>query len=184
MMHARKKHIRARLRRTGMTVVELVVYVGLMSVFLAFIVTALSQIQKTYREARTEHNVISNGRSALDAIVQAIASAQEVYAPSSNFGQSNGQLSLVTVVGATPEHTTAYVDFWVDNGQIWTRREGSLAVAMTSPEVRVNEFRFDHIRQGLDREAIRITLQMVGTISENIIASTTLHTTTALRGSY
>lgn len=170
--------------RAGMTIAEIVVYTALLSVSLLFIAAVLFQIQKTYQEARTEHQVISNGRSALETMTQTIASAQALYAPTSRFGANNGQITLITTIGALTEHSTAYADFWLDNGRIWTRREGSATTSLTSPEVRVNQLRFDQVAQGLNREAVKITLQMVGTKGQNIIASTTLYTTTALRGTY
>ncbi len=168
----------------GISMVETVVYIGVLSVFTVVIVAILTSIVHTYNRVRVQRDAVSNGRLAIEAIVQQIAASQAVYAPTSVFGSNAGQLSVVTTMGAPVEETVNRIDFWLDNGRIWMRKEGSATTSITSPSVRVNQLRFDQISQGLGREAVKITLQITGFADAKFTASTTLRSTTALRGMY
>lgn len=168
----------------GIGLLELVIYIGMLSVFMVLIVATLLQIVRTYNQVRAQREVVSNGRLVMETMTQAIASAQTIYAPTSTFGTGSGQLSVVTTVNAQPEETTTKIDFWLDNGRIWMRKEGVATSSITSPSVRVNQLRFDQISQGINREAVRITAQITGTGSATFVASSTLRATTALRGTY
>lgn len=163
---------------------ETVVYIGILSVFTVVIVAILTQITHTYNRVRVQREVVSNGRLVVETMIQQIASSQSVYAPTSVFGSNAGQLSIVTPVEAQPEETMNRTDFWLDNGRVWMRKEGSATTSITSPSVRVNQLRFDQISQSLGREAVKITLQITGFADAQFMASTTLHSTAALRGAY
>lgn len=172
------------LRRTGISMVEFIIYIGIVSMLVVAIVAALIQIVGTYNQVRSQRAVVSNGRLAMETIMQAIAGARALYAPTSTFGNSAGQLSLVTAVDAQAEETVNRVDFWLDNGRIWMHKEGSATTSITSPSVHVNQLQFDQISQSLGREAIRITLQISNAAGTKFVASSTLYATTALRGAY
>lgn len=179
-----KKEQSVSLHTKGISMLELVIYVGMLSVFIVLMITTLMQIVRTYDWVRAQRDVVSNGRLVTEAMIQQITGGQVVYAPTSVFGNSAGQLSIVTAVGAPAEETVNRVDFWLDNGRVWTRTEGSATTSMTSPSVRVNQLRFDQISQGLGREAVMITMQITGFADAKFTASSTLHATAALRGTY
>lgn len=170
--------------RSGISMLETIVYIGILSVFTVVIVAILTQIVHTYNRVRVQREVVSNGRLAIEAMVQQVAVSQAVYAPTSVFGSNAGQLSVVTTTDVPLEETVNRVDFWLDNGRVWMRKEGSATTSVTSPSVRVNQLRFDQISQSLGREAVKITLQITGFADAKFMASTTLHSTTALRGTY
>lgn len=163
---------------------ELIMYIGMLSVFMVLIIATLLYIVRTYGQVLAQRQVVSNSRLVMETMTQQIASAQTIYAPTSALGTSSGQLSVVTAVGAQFEETVNRIDFWLDNGRVWMRKEGSATTSITSPSVRVNQLRFDQISQGLGREAVQITVQITDPVTTTFVASSTLHTTTALRGTY
>ena len=170
-------------KKEGFTLIELTVYVALLGVISVFMANSLIQILSTYQQARAEREVISNSRLLMETITKNISSAQEVYAPTSRFNTDLGQLSLITAIDPTAEHTTAYIDFWTDGGQLLMRAEGHATTTLSSASVQINKFRLEHLFQGLGREAVKITLGVIyGTAP--YAASTTLNSTTALRGNY
>lgn len=170
--------------RSGISMLETVVYIGILSVFTVVIVAILTQITHTYNRVRVQREVVSNGRLVVETMIQQIASSQAVYGPTSVLGSNTGQLSVVATTDAPPEETANRVDFWLDNGRVWMRKEGSATTSVTSPSVRVNQLRLDQISQSLGREAVKITLQITGFADAQFMASTTLYSTTALRGTY
>jgi len=176
-------HIRHK-NKLGVSMLETVIYIGILSVFTVVIVAILMSIVHTYNRVRVQREVVSNGRLAIEAMMQQIGPSSAIYAPTSVFGNNVGQLSIVSQVEAQPEETVNRVDFWLDNGLVWMRKEGSATTSITSPSVRVNQLRFDQISQGLGREAVIITLQITSFADATFTASSTLHATAALRGTY
>lgn len=168
---------------TGFTLLEIIIYMGLLSMIVVFIINSLVQVGGTYNRLRAEREVVSNARRLFESVNKTIAESKEVYDPTSRFNQDAGQLSLISAASTTPEHTSSFIDFWIDNGLFMIRREGSQAIILSSPSVRVQKFKVEKIMQGLGRESVKIILG-VEYMHPNYAASTTLNSTTALRGSY
>lgn len=169
--------------KKGIGLVEMVVYAALLAAISVWLINASMHLVNTYFLLRAEREVMGNARVLLEYVTKNIAEASEVYALTSRFDNDTGQLSLLTLSGATPEHTAAYVDFWVDNGRLWTRKEGQTPLPLSSASVRVSKFRLERITQSLSRQAVKITLH-VEYNRPKFTASTTVNATTALRGNY
>ena len=166
-----------------MSLIETLVYVAILGMISIFIVNSLIKIVAVYRQAQAEREVLSNARLIMETVTKNIVYSQEVYAPTSRFNTTNGQISLVTPLDTLPEHTTIYLDFWSDGNRLLMRKEGFATTTLSSATVQVAQFRVERIVQGLGREAIKITLNVVSRTLPQV-ASTTLNTTTALRGNY
>lgn len=173
----------SKLQLYGLSLIEVVIYIGLLGLILVFLSESLIQISAIYDRARGEREIISNARLITEAISTAVASAQAVYSPTSRFDVNLGQLSLVTTASSTPEHTGEFIDFWVDNGVLYERQEGMGTTQLSQATVRVNKFYLERIIQGLGREAVKITLE-VDSAPGRFPTSITLNSTTALRGNY
>ena len=169
--------------KKGVSLVEIVVYVGLLGVLSVFVSNALIQIAGAYQRARVEREVLANARTVLAAITASALQAKEIYAPTSKFNSDAGQASLITVLGAQPGHTAAYVDFWLDNGVVLWRAEGTATSMISAASVRISKLRFERMAQGLGREALKITVT-ADSANPRFPASITLNATTALRGNY
>ena len=170
--------------RHGMSLIEMVVYVGLLAAISVLVSSSLIQIANVYQRMRTEREVLSNARTILDTLTKSIAQAKEVYAPTSYLDNDAGQLSLVTTLGAQSGHTTAYVDFWADNGVFLSRAEGDIVnKTLSAGSVRVTQLRFQRIIQGIGHDSVKIILR-VDSANARFPASITLNAATALRGNY
>ncbi|MDP3769391.1 MAG: type II secretion system protein [Candidatus Sungbacteria bacterium] len=170
-------------KQRGFTLIETIVYVALLGFVSIFITDSLINITSTYQRARAQREVASNARLLLETVTKHISSAQEIYAPTSRFNNDSGQLSLVTPLDPTAEHSTAFIEFWNDAGRLLMRREGSATTTLSSATVDVTQFRVERIFQGLGREAVNITLS-VSFAAIPSVASTTLNATVSLRGNY
>lgn len=168
--------------RQGISLIEIVIYVAILGGLSVLLVNFLLQVTGVYHRARAEREVLSNARLLLETIDNTVSQAQKVYLPTSRFNVDTGQLSLATIIGAQIEHPTSYVDFWIDNGRLWTRQEGGPNTALSAATVRVNKFRVERIAQGLGREAVKVTLEISSSSKFPVV--TTLNLTTAVRGNY
>ena len=166
-----------------MSLVEIIVYVGLLGVLAVMVSNSLIQIAGAYQRARGEREVLANARIALMTLAASAEAAQEIYAPTSKFNDDAGQISFVTAAGAMPGHETAYLDFWLDNGVIFSRSEGGATSAVTAASARIKKMRFERIVQGYRREAVKMTVQ-ADSANARFPASVTLDATAALRGDY
>lgn len=175
--------IRFSRKRLGFSLIEIVVYVGLLGVISIFITNSLIQIISTYQHARIQREVLSNARLIVETITKKIAYSQEVYVPTSRLNNNTGQLSLITPLDAPAQHTTAYLDIWTNGNRLLMRQEGQAETTLSSASVQITQFRVTRIFQGLGREAVQITLG-VSSSAQPLIASTTLYATIALRGNY
>lgn len=169
--------------RRGISLIEALVYVGLIGIISASIIYSTIQITSTYQRTRVQREVLSNARLMMETVTKKIAYSQEVYAPASRFNSNDGQISLITPLDTMPQHATAYLDIWTDGNRLLMREEGRATTTLSSATVQITQFRLNRIFQGLRREAIQITLG-VSSSALPLIASTTLHATTALRGNY
>ena len=167
----------------GTTILEIIVYTALYGIIAIIISNFLIQIINAYNISRAEREVLSNGRLLLETVTKSLAEAEEIYTPTSAFNKDLGQISLVTKTNVKPEHTTAFIDFWVDNGRLWMRKEGAEATPLSASSVRVGKFRLERLSQGLRRDAVRLTLQ-VNFAQQKFSSTITLTATTALRGNY
>lgn len=167
----------------GITVVDMIVYIALLGLLSISIVNFMIQTLNIYERARAEREVLSNARLLMETVLQTVAESQEVYAPTSRFNDNAGQLSLVSSATTTPEHASVFIDFWVDNGRFFVRREGAGEQALSAATVRVSRFRLERIYQALGREAVRVTLQ-VDFANTKFPTHTVLVSTAVLRGNY
>lgn len=168
--------------KRGISLIEIIIYVALLGAISVVIANFLIQTVNAYERARAEREVISNTRLLLENVNKSISQANEIYAPASRFHQDAGQLSLITQLNHTVGHPTAYADFWVDNGRLWMRQEGGGETAISAVSVRVVKFRLEQIAQGLNREAVKVTIQVDS--ASRFPTSITLNSTTAIRGNY
>lgn len=167
-----------------MTLVEMILYIAFLGAAMVLVINFMVQVVGVYQNLRAEREVVSNARLVMERVNQAISEAREIYQPTSRFGIQLGQLSLLSRVASTTEHSAGYLDFWVDNGQLWLRSEGQGSLAVSSPSVRIDSFYLEEIAQGLNREAVKVTLRVKYYSGSSSIASTTLYSTVSLRGAY
>lgn len=167
----------------GLTLIEIVVYVAILGVLMVFISNSLIYLSNAYHRIRAEREVLSNARLVLETISRSLAQAENIYTPTSRFNDDAGQLSLITAVGADPQHQTAYVDYYVDNGRLYARAEGENEIPLSASTVRVTKFRLERIAQNINREAVRMVLEIQYALPK-FTAAITLNSAIALRGNY
>jgi len=136
--------MKRRKQKDGFTLLEMLVYIGLTFIVLSLTVSFMISLIRSYTRFRVERDVSTNAREAMNYMLREIKSADDVYIPTSVLGPNPGQLSLETSISPPPDETTAFIDFYVDNGQLLLKREEQDPFPLTSDRVQVDNLIFTH----------------------------------------
>ena len=151
----------SRERETGFTMVEAVVYVGLLLLIVTGVTLFLLSIFRADVAARAEQRAVANAVFALQAIERETRHADEIYDATSMFGVDDSQISLRTPRESPADHIVGYTDIYLDNGVLYLRRDdGTPLLALTAGDVQVTVFRVEQYLNG-NAEGIRMTLTVV-----------------------
>lgn len=162
----------------GYGLVEMLVYTALLGIIFLVIVGVVSLVGRTNSRIVSVITLNSGASAAMERMIYEIKNATKVYAPTSNFGTIvDPQLSLATTIGAEAGEGTTYVDFYLDNATIFMKQEGSEPIALTSPDISVEELSFNYYKND-KRESVKIdfTAHPVSGLSSSV----TTHLVTAV----
>lgn len=182
------KYFRLRNKKSGngFSLVEVLVYIAILGVVVSVTVGFFSDLMQTYSKTSAKSDVTSNISSALKIISDEIKYAGGIYTPTTVLNSNSGQLSLATAFNAPTGHSTTFVDYYLDNGVIYEKREGISATPLTSNRVFVTALRYERfISNGKDTVKVIIDGK-INTASTNpeYQANISLTSTISLRGGY
>lgn len=142
----------------GFTLPEVLIYSALLAIVSLVIIVFINQLLGVNETARRARESTDNARRVIDTIAQEIRHAESVYTPTSTFGSSPGQLSLETLRDVPADEESTYVDFYVDNEQLFIKRESQATQLLTSEKVRVTNLTFTNLTGATTWPAIRISV--------------------------
>ena len=170
-------------KEKGFTLIELLLYVVLSAIIGLVLVSFFTQTIKVVETSRRSRESLDNARRALDLISLEIRNAKSFYSPTSVLSPSNpGQLSLETTRNLPADEDNTYVDFYVDDGGLYVKREGQASQLITAQKLKVTNLVFTLLNNTGGQPAIKtdITVQYRDPIfgTANPVS---LSTTTSLR---
>lgn len=171
----------------GFTLIETVIYVSIVTIVSSILLLTVLNNLAAYNKAESQQNIFQNVNDALATIMSEIKYAKSVYTPTSVLNADAGQLSLETVAGVPTGEETTFVDFYLDNGVIYQKKEGEATLALTSDRVVITQLRFTDMSSGTKHS---VTAQIRGHINTSAgsgagnTAAITLTSSAALRGAY
>lgn len=171
---------------SGFTLVEMIVYVGLIGIISVVLFGAILFIVRANNKIMALSRVNSNAYSVMDRIKYEIENSNYIYIPTSNFVNYNydlskgTQLSLVTKVGASLPESITFVDFYVENDTLFLKEEGLDPIALTSSDVLVSGLEFSYYKND-SRESVTIDITVKSRNSAVSDSAINLINTTALR---
>lgn len=144
----------------GFTLLETLLYVGLLVVVVVFANSFAVAIIRVNTSNERREQVRDGAGHALDIIDKEIRLARSVYTETSVFGVDPGQLSLETGEQLPGGETTTYVDFYIDDEHLYVKREGQSPELIISEDIRITNFTLTHLASSgpEDSEAIRIAM--------------------------
>ncbi len=174
-------------RCAGFTLIEMLVYVGIVSIVITIVIPFMFSVSRTYAKFRTEQVVVQNSKVALDTMIRDIKSGTGIYSPTSVFNANPGQLSLDTRITPPTDETSTYLDYYVDGGRLYRKAEGASAMPITSDRVTVSQFIVRRYNTTATSDFIQLVVTLVyNSQSQNpeFRVSRTFTTGAAIRGQY
>jgi len=171
-------------KTSGFTLTELLIYLAVFVTILVVVISFLSWAINSNNFTRASIEVQDNVWKALERMTYEIRSASGVYVPTSVFSSPGGQLSLATTLDLPAGEKITYEDFYLDNGRLFLKKEGSQAEQITSNKVMITSLDFKYLISTTTAESIQIGFSLsYNNPSENpyLQAEANLTTTATLR---
>lgn len=161
----------------GYTLVEMVIYLGILSLISVVIITTLFSFVSTYRNLTALRLAENSGIYSMERISRDLLSATSIDSTNSTLGTSPGVLTIVTS-DSTNSTTTKY---YVDSGVLKVDINGTYLGPLTGSGVSVTNLVFQSSNSGISK-AVKIDLTLQG-VSASTTKTKTYHNTVILRGS-
>ena len=165
--------------KNSFTLIEILVYILVLSIVSGALVTATLRLVEFYNITRFNREVLINAHSGLDNILSEIRYSSDIYTPTS----SANQISLETNLNPPSGETKTYVDFYLDNGRLCIKREEQDPQPLTSEKVEVNNLSFNYLSSLADPSSIKIEMTVrYRSLKEKYQREVKLSSTGTLRG--
>lgn len=146
---------RSRALKKGFTLVELMIYMALISILAVVFVSFAFDVIGTSEKGRLRQELQQNARFAMDRMTQEIRASASVNTGASTFGVHPGVLSLGTNDGATNPTI-----FDVDAGVLRVKLGAASAAALTDSKFAVTNLAFENLSVSGRTSNIRINLTL------------------------
>jgi len=160
----------------GFTLVEMVVYIGILALILAGVVNMVLAVGSTFGELHTARQLNRSARVALEVFVREVRDADSVNSGASVFDTNPSQVALIRPIsGESPR-------IYVEGGTLKLDRGGTYVGDLTLPGVSVDSFVISSVPTS-NPNALR--LQMTLSSSAGKATKTeTFYATAVTRGLY
>lgn len=144
--------------QSGFNLIEVVIYAGLLAAVITTITAFATTIIERSSHTRLRADVLDNARGALATMTHDVREASGVYTPTSVFGSSPGQLSITNIHEPPSGEDAAYIDYYIDGGQLYRKSDAGDATAITSDDVTVTNLTFLYLQQSSTSPAVQIQI--------------------------
>ncbi len=128
-------------RQRGFTLVEVIVYVAILSLVMLLISTFIFYMAKSNFQSKGSRESFDSAQRALEQITYEISGAKSVYTPTT----TQNQLSLETSRYLPAGETTTYLDFFLCGTRLCLKKESQNPVFLTSDLVQIANISFTQI---------------------------------------
>lgn len=137
-------------KKLGFTLIEVIVYISILSILLVVAVNFLTGLIQVQKKAELHRKVWENADYAAKRVVFEIENAKSIYACptcSSIFDNDAGAISLETIINTPSGESTTYVDIYLNlaDSRLYIKREGLEKDPITSADVEVSKFHLKDI---------------------------------------
>lgn len=171
-MLAINKKLKIKNKEKGFTLIEMIVYVALIGVIFIVLFDIIFFIMRANGKIIALTRISSNAHSAMKRMTYEIVNSQYIYLPTSNFSSSDAQLSLATKTGASSNEEIVFIDFYVENGALFLKKEGLGPIAITSSDALVSNMEFLYYKND-SRESV--TIDMTVNSKSSAMSGSTIH---------
>lgn len=169
----------ARYSCAGFSLVESLIYIGLLVLIIVAIISMLLIMGRSYNYLKSSRHIQTSAVTVVDRIIREVRNAQSINIGQSTLGASPGILTLnTTTVSGTPQT----VQFYVSGGVVRVKQDGVDVGPLTLPDVNLNSLIFRQITTGIS-QAIKIELALETGVGSST-RSANFYGTAILRDSY
>lgn len=141
-------------KQKGFSLIELVVYIAGMLALLSVLTLLTVQFYGLYKEMVAVPRADRTGIMLVDVITKEIRSASAIDVFNSQFGITDGVLSLIV----NEEGVEVEKMFYVEDGRVYIDIEGDIE-SLSSSDFTVSNFNFAFVSTGVS-QAVRFTLEL------------------------
>lgn len=143
--------------KKGFSLIEMLIYIGLMVLLLGVIVSTMLSITKSYKQASYTRLVESTGLNVLDRLTREIKNADSINVAQSSFGSNPGRITLNGTDSLGVAYTT---EFYVESNVLKIKENGVFSGQITPTSTPVSSFVLRYIDTPTnDAVKIEMTLQ-------------------------
>lgn len=144
----------AIVNKKGFTLVEILVYIAIFAILMVVISSFVLGLIKANTKYQTKREVVENAMNITKTLSYEIQQASSIYTPTSVLGSNPGQLSLETTLNMPTDEKRTYIDFYLDGGNLYLKREGADSLKLNSANTKITNLVFEKFKP----EAIKIQL--------------------------
>ncbi len=162
-------------KNKGYTMVEMVIYIAIMSIVLLLIVNTVLSLTKSYRDLYALRIVDSTAVDSMERMTREIRGATSVDTTNSVFNTDPGVLTLVSTLGSTSTTTK----FYISNGALKMDINGSYFGPLSDVDATIDSLTFAKLDSGIST-AVKIDMTVSGR-SGLAVKTKNYHTTILLK---
>ncbi len=148
-------------RKQGFNLIEMVIYIAILSVVSIFVVDSLFKILEAFYRYRVSSSINTSAAVAMERMVREIRLADDIVVGSSVFDANPGHLFLNTIDPVTETATT--IEFFASGNELMVKKGSGAAVALTHPDLELENLIFRQIATftNMYSKAVKIELELM-----------------------
>jgi type II secretory pathway pseudopilin PulG len=174
------KNLNKKNNKSGFSVVEIIIYFGLLAVISTLVTTNIISLFKNYNIARSNQEIEYNAINIIDKLTRDTRDAKSININDSSFSVVQGSVSL-NIGSSTDDMASNTVKFYLDNNKLKYMKDGIDFGNISTNSVNVSNFKIFYINSS-STEAIKVelTIDTIAQSNSNPI-SKNFYTTILLR---
>lgn len=138
---------------TGFTLVEILVYIGVLSIVVGAVISFVLWATRSNTKVKVMRETLDNARRAMAIITYEIKEAENVYTPTI----TSNQLSLETKKYSPGGENTSFIDFYLCDYRLCLKKESQDPIALTTENIEVTNLVFTQVVSG-ETSSIQVNL--------------------------
>jgi prepilin-type N-terminal cleavage/methylation domain-containing protein len=140
-------------KKNGFTLVELLVYIGILAIVITSVVSTMFFVISTREKAKTINEIESQGALVMQLITQSIRNSEGVNSP--EVGNNNNTISL-----SVSEQQDSPTVFDINNGVLRVKKGSQTEVDLTSSRVIASNLDFYNVSRTDTENIIKVEFQL------------------------
>jgi type II secretory pathway pseudopilin PulG len=152
------KNINKKNNKSGFSIVEIIIYFGLLAVISTLVTTNIISLFKNYNIARSNQEIEYNAINIIDKLTRDVRDAKNINIADSSFAVAEGSVSL-NIASTTNNTASNTIKFYLNNNKVKYMKDGVDFGNISTNAVNVSNFKIYYISAS-STEAIKVELTL------------------------